>query len=127
MFERAVRNKIRFDYKGLISVEDLWDLSQTELDRIFQPLKTQLDRAEQGSLLGDKPKALDDVKFKIDILRHIATTKKEEAEKRQKALERKQQKAKLLQVLERKEESKLESMTTEQIRQALDALDVETV
>ena len=32
IFEYAVRNKVRFPFKGMISVEDLWDLSLTNLD-----------------------------------------------------------------------------------------------
>ena len=31
LFEIATRKKYRFPYKGLISVEDLWDLSMREL------------------------------------------------------------------------------------------------
>ena len=41
MFEVAVRNKFRFPFKGVISVEDLWDLSVQQLDGIFKTLKSQ--------------------------------------------------------------------------------------
>lgn len=127
MFEAAIRNKIRFTYKGQLSVEDLWDLSQTELNEIFLPLKAQLDQAEQGSLLGDKPKSLDSVKYKIEILKYIATVKKEEADKREKALERKRQKAKLLELLERKQNSELEAKSSTEIEALIASLDSETV
>lgn len=38
IFEFATRNKVRFSFKGLISVEDLWDLSLTNLDSIYKEL-----------------------------------------------------------------------------------------
>lgn len=127
MFEAAIRNKIRFAHKGNLSVEDLWDLSQTELNEIFLPLKAQLEQAEKGSLLGDKPKSLDSVKYKIEILKYIATVKKEEADKREKALERKRQKAKLLELLERKQNSELEAKSSSEIEALIASLDSETV
>ena len=37
-FEIAIRNKYRFPYKGMITIEDLWDLSVTQLDGIFKTL-----------------------------------------------------------------------------------------
>lgn len=123
MFEQAVRNKLRFTYKGQLSVEDLWDLSQTQLDEIYLPLKAQLNQAEQGSLLGDKPKSVEEVKNKIDILKYIATVKKEESDKRVLAAERKRQKAKLLELMEKKQNSELEGKSTAEIQALIDALD----
>jgi len=122
MFEQAIRNKIRFTYKGQLSVEDLWDLSQAELNDVYAPLKAQLDQAEQGSLLGDKPKSLDTIKNKIEILKYIATIKKEEADKREVAAEKRRQKAKLLELLERKQNAKLEASSEEEILSLIAAL-----
>ena len=38
LFEVAVREKYRFPYNGMISTEDLWDLSVNALDSIFKTL-----------------------------------------------------------------------------------------
>ena len=41
MFEVATREKMRFPFKGMISVEDLWDLSVQNLDKVFKTLNSQ--------------------------------------------------------------------------------------
>lgn len=127
MFEKAIRNKIRFSYKGQLSVEDLWDLSQSELNEIYLPLKSQLDQAEKGSLLGDKPKSMDVINYKIEILKYIATVKKDEANKKEEAVSRKQKKAKLLDLLERKENSELEAKSSDEIKALINDLGTEEV
>ena len=38
IFELATREKYRFPYKGMISVEELWDLDIPELDRVYKSL-----------------------------------------------------------------------------------------
>ena len=42
IFEYATRNKIRFPFKGMISVEDLWELTPTNLDTIYKTLNKQV-------------------------------------------------------------------------------------
>lgn len=54
LFEIAVREKYRFPYKGMISTEDLWDLSVTSLDSIFKTLNKERKNADEESLLDVK-------------------------------------------------------------------------
>lgn len=51
MFEIATRTKMRFPFKGMISVEDLWDLSVQNLDKVFKTLNSQRKEAQEESLL----------------------------------------------------------------------------
>ncbi len=122
MFEKALRNKIRFSHKGQLSVEDLWDLSYQALDEIYQPLQAQIDRAEKGSLLGDKPKSTDEINYKVEILKYIAQVKKDEAKQKSETLTRKQEKEKLLELLARKQDAALESKSEEEIKKLIEAL-----
>ena len=79
MFEVAVRNKFRFPFKGVISVEDLWDLSVQQLDGIFKTLKSQEKKAQEESLLDTRTPEDEALKTKIDIIRYIVTVKLDEA------------------------------------------------
>ena len=54
IFEMATRNKFRFPYKGLISVEDLWDLSHVQLDSIYKNLNKEIKQTQEESLLSAK-------------------------------------------------------------------------
>ena len=41
MFEKAVKGKYRFPYKGQIAVEDLYDLPLGSLDTVFKTLNAE--------------------------------------------------------------------------------------
>ena len=43
IFAKASKLRLRFNYKGIITVEDLWDLSIDTLDKIYKYLHLELE------------------------------------------------------------------------------------
>lgn len=54
LFEIATRYRYRFNYKGVMTVEDLWSLRVEDLDAIFKMLNRQKKTADEDSLLATK-------------------------------------------------------------------------
>jgi len=123
MFENAVRNKLRYHFNGMISTEDLWDLSVQDLDLIFKTLNSQVKQVKEESLLGSKTQKDKELEMKINIIKYIVSTKLEEAELKAKAKERKEQKQKILGILSAKQDAALENKSVEELKQMLDELD----
>lgn len=115
IFEKAVIGKYRFPHKGLVTVEDLFDLSVEDLDSVFKTLNSQKKKDEEESLLSTKSKNDDILETKIKIVKNIVIRKL--AEKTNKALEieRKQQKQKIEQILAIKQEQDLMNKSPEEL------------
>lgn len=121
MFELATRKKIRFPYKGLITVEDLWDLSAVNLDRIFKELKLKTKKPGEESLLETKESTAEEelLETQIEIVRYIFSIKLSEAKKKEEELQKKAQKAKIEAILAVKEDEELKAMPVEELRKLL--------
>ena len=104
IFEYAVRNKIRFPFKGMISVEDLWDLSLTNLDSIYKTLNKQVKQSEEESLLVTKTSVDTELEVQIAIVKHIVSVKIAEQEAREQASAKKAQKQKIMSIIAAKED-----------------------
>ena len=122
MFEVAVRNKFRFPFKGVISVEDLWDLSVQQLDGIFKTLKSQEKKAQEESLLDTRTPEDEALKTKIDIIRYIVGVKLDEAKQAERAKENHDQKQKILGILAEKQDADLRNKTPEELQSMLNQL-----
>ena len=122
IFEYAVENKLRFPYKGLISVEDLYALSVSDLDTIYKTLKREAKRNGEESLLATKSN--DDVALdtKIEIVKYIVEKKLAQVEARKTAAANKAKKEKILSILEEKQDAALKNMSEEDLRKMLDTL-----
>lgn len=122
LFIKATRNKVRFPYRGLASVEDLWDLPVTELDKIYKSLKKQEKTANEESLLEIKTDEDKELTMQIEIVKYIVGVKLEEKKAAETAKARKEQKEKLLQLLADKQDEELKGKTAEEIQKMIDEL-----
>lgn len=120
MFEVAVRNKFRFPFRGVISVEDLWDLSTKDLDSIFKTLNSQLKQVKEESLLEVKTKEDQELDMKIEIVKYVVKVKLEEENQRLKAKELKEQKQKIMEILASKQDQALQNKTVEELQAMLE-------
>ena len=123
MFEVASRMKFRFHYNGIIQVEDLWDLSLTSLDSIFKLLNSQIKNSQEESLLETQNIKDEETLTKIEIVKHVVSVKLAENEIRKKARERKEQRAKLMEIMSYKKDESLQSKSLEELSAMLNELE----
>lgn len=122
MFEKAIRNKFRFYYKGQITVEDLWDLTVETLDAIYRDLVKNIKSTEDESLLAKPSKEEGLLKEKAAIVKYIVEVKLQEQEAAKVARENKAKKTRIMEVLEKKQEESLANMSEEDLQKLLASL-----
>lgn len=122
IFEYATRNKVRFSFRGLISVEDLWDLSLTNLDSIYKELNKQSKQSEEESLLNIKTQEDELLNVQIEIIKHIVSVKLAEKDAREKASAKKAQKQKIMSIIAAKQDEALQNSSIDELQKMLDEL-----
>jgi hypothetical protein len=122
IFELASREKLRFQYKGTVSVEDLWDLSVQELDRIFKGLNAKLKVCKEESLLATKAAENTELDLQVAIVRRVVEVKLAEAAAREMEAERKAKKEKILSILAEKQDAGLKGMPEGDLKKMLEGL-----
>ena len=123
MFEVATRTKMRFPFKGMISAEDLWDLSVQNLDKVFKTLNSQRKEAQEESLLNTKSSEDERLETQIEIVKYIVNVKLEERAAMVKAAENKEKKQKIMALMAKKDDEAMENMSKEELQRLLDELE----
>lgn len=118
LFEIASREKYRFPYKGLISVEDLWDLTLPQLDGVYKALSKEVKTQGEDSLMAE---AITDKKLSnmIEIVKYIFSVKQQEADARKTASENKKKRERIAEVLAQKEDEALHNMSTDELKKLM--------
>ena len=122
IFEYATRNKLRFPFKGLISTEDLFDLSLANLDSIYKVLNKQVKQFDEESLLATKTEVDAELEVKIAIIKHIVSAKLKEQEEREREATKKAQKQKIMSIIATKEDEALHNTSIDDLKKMLDEL-----
>jgi hypothetical protein len=128
MFEQASRIKLRFDTPaGVLSTEDLWDLPLTSkaghpnLDDLARALSKRVAENEESFVEKPAPK---DVKTNLgfEVIKHVIKIRLEERDEAKAALQKREKKAKILEILASKEDSTMQEMSEEDLRKMLEDL-----
>lgn len=123
LFEMATRSKLRFpSTKGELSVEDLWDLSDKDLDVVYKNLKDQEVKSSEESLLDDvnvDPK----LTAAIGIVKYIFTTKRNERLAEKERINKKLTQRKYIDALSKKQDEAIEKMSEAELRAMIDSLE----
>ena len=96
-------------------MEDLWDLSVEDLDKIYKNLKSKLKDASEESLLNTISKEDKELNNKIEIIKVIVADKLAAKEKAQKAQLQKQQNQRILEIIADKQDAALKEKSLEEL------------
>lgn len=118
IFIEASKKKYRFDFKGSIFVEDLWDLGLEDLNTIFKNLSAQLkaQKSEESLLETKKSENVETLENKIAIIRYVADVKKDEIQKRQTAKAAHDRYSKIMEIIEEKSNAALRDMSLDELK-----------
>ncbi len=119
-FREASRQKLRVETnKGLLAVEQLWDLSLTDLDQLAVRLEAEYKESGKKSFLVSGSKKDKKTKLTFDIVIEILTTKVDEAEVSKNAGAIKQNNEKIMALIADKQEDSLKNMSVEELKTML--------
>lgn len=118
MYKQASQLRLRFSTSvGQLSVEQLWDLSQTQLANFIKVVKKQLNKDDDDELsFLDNTRTVDiENQLRFDILKDVYLTKKKEMEAKRDAAEIKAHNQKIDALIAEKQEGKLKEMSIEDL------------
>ena len=123
LFQMAAQFKFRYPYKGMITTEDLYDLSIDQLDIVYKNLNKELKAIDGDSLIAsraaDEGVAANELKNKIEIVKYIFNEKQVAAEFARTAAANAERKRHILDILAKKQDDSLQNMSEEELRNML--------
>lgn len=125
LFETATRNRYRFPYRGMISVEDLWTLRLEQLDEVYKTLNAEKSQKMTSvGLISNPGETGEETELmnKLAVVRYIFNVKNEEQEMRKKDAENREKKERILALLKDKQDESLKAMSEEELKKMLEEL-----
>lgn len=123
IFEQAVREKVRFSCgKGLATVEDLFDLTLEQLDKLAQGYYKRIKDGADISFIGKSTTEDALCKLQFDLVKHVIDVKLAERDAAKLARERKAQKQEILAIIADKKSEALKGKSLEELTALLENL-----
>lgn len=120
IFALATRQKYRFPFNGQISVEDLWDLSPAQLDRVYKALKKDQKASNEETLLTVRTTEDAVLDNKIELVKFIFETKQTEKAAAVLKAESDAKKKHIRELISAKKDKQLEALSVEELEKLLE-------
>ena len=119
LFEKATVGKYRYQFKGIITTEDLFDLSINQLDFIFKTLNSELKQSSEESLLQVKTSGDEELETKIAIIKYIVNQKVETQKAKAEEVQNREKREKILAIIESKQDEALQNLSVEELQKLI--------
>lgn len=113
---KALKNRYRYPFRGEISTEELFTLSEKSLDQVYSTLNKELSEVNTGASLlsSSNPKATE-IEEKMQIVKYIFDEKREENRIKEVKAVKSQQQREILEIIEKKRQQALLSKSEEEL------------
>lgn len=119
-FKQASRLKLKIQTpKGLLTVEQLWDLNITELDQVAVAMEEAVTKSGTKSFIVKQTDKDKTAQLRFEIALDILRTKVEEADAHRIARENKEHNEKILAIIKDKKDSSLKDLSIEALEKQL--------
>lgn len=123
LFEKASKMKLRFSTtKGVLSTEDIWDLSLESLDKIAKNLYKQIKESEEISFISEKSSEDTLASIKLEIVKFVITFKMDEAKEKKLRAEKLALKKRIADEIAKKKDNKISEMSIEELEKVYNEL-----
>ena len=124
MFQKASKMKLRFESaKGLLTVEDLWDLPLLNkvpcLNDIAKGLSKKLKEAETENFVEQTTTTDDTAQLSFDIVREVIKVRVEEKTARENSAKLASEKRRIMEIIATKENKELEDKDISELKELL--------
>lgn len=126
LFQEAARNKWRFPTaRGLLSVEQLFELPLTEVDAIAQELHKDLEKTKDKSFLknNNRPRAEAYLQNQFNLVLEVIKIRQDEIDEAEHKAAKAAKKQKLVDLLAKRKDEAFNEMSESEIEKALAELD----
>ncbi len=117
IFDTALHKKYRFEYKGQISLEDLYDLSMQELDNLYKKYTLKIKEEKIQSLMNNEYKS--DNEIKHELIKHVFHYKQDLYIKHNQNIEKQETKARVMEIIKRKQDTELENKSIRELEEMI--------
>lgn len=120
IYAKALKRKVRFQYKGLLSVEDLFDLTFEELDTLYKQLGEKLKTLSGDSLLTEENPDIEELKLKLALVKDVFDIKDADKKALELKLAKSEKKQQILSIINEKKNAELYDKSIEELEDMLD-------
>ena len=119
IYAKALKRKVRFQYKGLLSVEDLFDLTFEELDTLYKQLGEKLKTLSGDSLLTEENPDIEELKLKLALVKDVFDIKDADRKALEMKLAKSEKKQQILSIINEKKNAELYDKSIEELEDML--------